>query len=178
MRLRNRVLTVFLLIVISAAIGLAVSGIPQDTPLDPMLDLAPTTTSTTSTTFTATTLVSPPPATTATTTTSSVLATPDEEIAIQILNAGVGPGGAALAAESLDLSLAEAVLLGNAPTAQNQSSMLYRSDARLAVDAFIAANPQLALIETTEITMPDEWPEWADLTVSILILVAADWPQP
>jgi hypothetical protein len=175
MRLRSRVLTVFLVIVISAAIGLAVSGIPQNTPLDPVLDLAPTTTSTPST---STALTSPAPTTTVTTTTSSLLPTPGEQIAIQILNAGVGPGGAALAAESLDLSLAEAVLLGNAPAAQNQSSMLYRSEAQLTLNALIAANPQLALLETTEISLSDEWPEWADLTVSILILVGADWPQP
>jgi hypothetical protein len=167
MRLRNRILTVFVVVAVSGAIGLAVAGIPRSTPLDPVLGPISTTTSTT---------VAAPAPTVATTAPPTTNAS-DTEIVIEILNAGAGLRGAALVADSLDLQLAADVLLGDAPTAQDRSSILFRSAARPTVDALLIANPQLLAIDTTEIFEVNEWPEWASPSAAILIVVGANWPQ-
>ena len=95
---------------------------------------------------------------------------------MEILNAGAGLRGAALAADSLDLSLATEVILGDAPVQQDQSFLLYRSVDSLLIEGFLNANPQLEMIESNVVSEEDQWPEWASLTASIVIVVGANWP--
>jgi hypothetical protein len=93
---------------------------------------------------------------------------------IQILNAGAGPGGAAAAAQSLDLSMIAELRLADAPRPEGRSQVLYRAEATSLLTEMVRANPILQNLPRTLLTI---WPNWADPAAAIVILVTADWPS-
>jgi hypothetical protein len=179
MRLRNRILIGLVTLVIASGVGLAVAGLPRSISLDPILNESLVATTST-TPRPAISVPNPgsvpgsiPESSTAPSPAPAPSTTVNREWLIEILNAGAGPGGASRVADSLDLSLVNQIRLADAPNPQEQSLIIFRSQASGLMEELVDANPLLNTLERTEV---DEWPQWADPSAVIVILVTADWP--